>query len=288
MCKIECLEAKSCTQMRLFCNGPDICVVECNNTNTTANYDCPNIIIITIPTIAPTILPPSFTSTAVVTTTTKQQFVAINLTLNAQFSDDYRKIIVSFDIVGIETNYSGWENDHESKFTILTSNITECDKLLSSATIQLLSQYAECHWVNHQNTDNNISLQLTQSHFDEYNQSGIVHIDPDEFSIVITLSGFSDIMTNDSLFLNADVFENINYKSSDIVFDYVDDEFFTNTSILNPTINNSYFRIDTQTANNSIIPLIVVTDFPMAIGQCQDLILDARNSYNLGMFCQYW
>ena len=335
VCEIRCLQLNGCSQMRLFCNGTGICAVRCNDTHPTTNYKCPIVVagtIVALSTQQPTVNPSGYPSTipstnpstvpttiptAIPTTIPTEQltntpteipsiiptqtptigapFFAINLTMNAKFSEDYRKIIICFDIVDMDNNLNSvWNN--ESQATILAVankgynvNITECSPLWSLQTTQLLSTGADCQWINNQSLNENVSLKIGQRHLNEFVNSGIVHIDPDEFSIVITLSGYSQIMINDSLFLNGDIFDNINYNYDSnrlLTFNYTSiNGILTKTSILNPIIvNTTYYEIKTQTSNNSIIPQIVVENFAHEIGPCDDLILDARNSYNLGMF----
>ena len=307
LCKIRCLQVYACSQMRLFCNGTGICAVECNNTNATAHYDCPIIVegnYVPLPTQTPTLHPstiptpiPTAIPSSIPTTmpTTGPAFFTINLSMNAGFGDDYTTIVISFDIIDIDTNvytHNDWKNTSSiTVLTTMTNHTTDngCTKILSLQTRHLLSDDASCQWVNgrNQNSNHNISLQITQEHLNEFINSGIVHIDPNEFSIIVTLSGYSQIMINDSLFLNADIFENIYYNSNTIfTFNYTSiNGISTKSSILNAIfINTTYYEIETQTSNTSIIPQIVVENLAREIGPCDDLILDARNSYNLGMF----
>ena len=85
-------------------------------------------------------------------------------------------------------------------------------------------------------------------------------------TILITLSGYSTIMLDDIVVLNYDsFFYSINHRI-----------FHFNPNATKLVIENILV------ASNPIPPVIVTPTIPTKIGICDDLVLDARNSYNLG------
>ena len=86
-------------------------------------------------------------------------------------------------------------------------------------------------------------------------------------TIRVSLSSRSTISLSDSLII----------KSHTLSF-IMNNNFSSNENVL--TIDNIK-----HTNSRSIIPVISLDNFRNVIGFCDDLILDARNSYNFGMLC---
>ena len=168
------------------------------------------------------------------------------LRVTAKFSSDFTQIGINFTLLNDTDEYSS--ND---VLSILSDNFGDinCSDIFVNVTMKLLSSKAECEW------------DIISD--DTYNSN--------VYGILVALSGYSTIMIDDSLLINENIFVN-------------NGEY--NVSFLNPFISNndwSAYKIETiNISNNSIIPQIKISNFQYEIGICDDIILDARDSYNLG------
>ena len=128
-------------------------------------------------------------------------------------------------------------------------NELNCDGIFDSETYEKLTSHALCQW------DDVTSLSA---------------------NILITLSGYSTISIDDELIIKNNSFYYL-YKipcTTGVDCTTIEQEQWTD-SIEIDKINF---------ADNYVTPMIVIDDEPNSIGICDDLVLDARSSYNLGMF----
>ena len=153
----------------------------------------------------------------------------------------------------------------------------DCNEIASNITLHLLSSYAKCYLKLKLECDD-VSFDDNYNSYIKYNEHNNITIE--DFSILIKLSGYSTIGTSNSLFV------------SDNIVDFVCNSIFgcnynnnPNISIVNPfNSQNSYIinEIDILNTSTAITPQVTISNFQHTIGICDDLILDARNSYNLG------
>ena len=177
-------------------------------------------------------------------------FIESNTTLflpivaNATFSNDFLEIYVSFFI-----NASG------------DIDVTMYDIMLHKDTFGgngnnniAAVEFVDCNLVFNQTTMNILSDYVTC----QWNSN--------DATITVTLDGLSTIQTDDVLIIKDNV---VQYESNN-----------------NKNVSNTETIIDIGVTENKIQltkPQIVLTNLQEMIGICDDVILDARNSYHLGM-----
>ena len=210
------------------------------------------------PTISPSIAPsssPSTTPSRVPSISSEHQ-TEIDLDIKAHFTRDFSKIIIYATSLIIDTNIIDLRAHSVQPWN--------CSDIFFNNTYNMLSSQALCH----------LQLELKFGHNNE------THFD----MFVITLSEHSKVMTYDLLLVNTDVimsvfesiFQNSNNNNNSVEITIAND--------LDYSFQNSNYVIipNITWLNNSIYPNIIISNFVDTIGICDDLILDARNSYNLG------
>ena len=229
----------------------------------------PSGIPIVLPTMLPTMLPierettfsPSVAPTQIPTQIPTQTPLDINidssssdtsddkvtqLIATGQFSNDYGEIEIIFSFTNISCGFNSYRDTIDTYYSYSCENVLitplgeDCNDIFSDETNELLSTNARCNWMN------------------------------DGFTILIELSGYSNISINSSLMLDIDAFT--------VVIDDEDEKYNLNINEKDMFINKIIAPDD------PIEPELVISGGIIGnkIGICDDLILDARDSTNLG------
>ena len=211
----------------------------------------PTIIPSTQPTPPPLSVPlePTPIPTTSIPNTTNASTVNTETIANvqAQFSYDFLQIIIEIEV------YVDFIDNDEVGAAIEASVIPialDCEDIFTNETFALLSTYSSCEWNINSNSNS---------------------------KIIVTLSGFSSIEINSLL----------NIKTNSFMIEYFDgnnviQQFLTSNNNSNGTDGVISTSISLPDKDEQISPVLVVSDLHPVIGICNDLTLDARNSYNLG------
>ena len=134
-------------------------------------------------------------------------------------------------------------------------------KYLIDDTVDGLGGSDCSEWLDNYNTSKDLMWEYSECEWDSFNQM-----------IIVTLSSYSTITLNDGLMI----------KDNILFFAKMEDGSHS-VNITNEEVIVEEMGFDFE---NAIVPVIVLSNLENEIGVCDDLVLDARNSYNLGvMLC---
>ena len=162
----------------------------------------------------------------------------------AEFSHDFLTIYVYLTATIMGGDANTDVDVYDNSESDVDIGDTECSRWFDDTTSDLLSDYTDCT-------------------FDFHMQR-----------IVIDLSSMATLKINDILIIKANVFyahtTSSHRQEGEIVVKTNKDEIFIEAISVDEV--------------NSISPGVLLYKFPQQFGLCDDLVLDARNSYNLGVF----
>lgn len=230
--------------------------------------------------------------------TEEEAGVDIEIIGSGQFTDDYLEINIIFGVLfsGIDSTYDGYS--YEYQLTIYP-NVYQCKEIFDDETMKLLSENAQCKWL-----DDNSGIIVVLSGYSEITIDDGLVINDNVFKYELKIryssdsdkyeyeyynydyadadkTSTSDLSTRGLLGLNtADASTYDDADTDDVDADVVTDRgsFYYESEV------NEIITIETiSLPNNPIVPQPVMSDLVSVISFCDDLVVDARNSYNLGV-----
>ena len=248
-CRIYCVISQSCDELgSISCDSNNLCqiiIVNTTNNPTTSPTTIPSLTPTAMPTTnRPTTLPTIYPSLnpTHIPFGDDSTMIEVVVSFNSQFTNDFLYIITN---INISVGKDGLGDNLKNSIDVVATKF-DCNDIFDRSTSILLSNNAKCEWKN-----NNLT-------------------------ILVTLSGYSLISINDSLIINKNAFLLKPVDSNSTV------HVVNHYNISNHNSSDVYQLTNILCGDNPIRPEIVISDLVTQIGICDDIIVDARNTYNLG------